>query len=206
MRIAILGPIGSGKSTFGKHLARYINHTYVPEPIVGISHMEGLLKNFYKDPKTWARVLQLSIALEYEKIHILVSPNAVVDSPYSYMIFGKLHLEDGNITKGGYATLQKIKTDVHYDKLIIIDETPDVIQERVKSRNRKYEVTSLDYIESNAKRYVDTLYHLINRLDIFPTLGADNVHKVTIPDVETPEQYLREVRKIWKSIQSTSKV
>ena len=44
MKIAVLGPIGSGKSTFGKYLARFTNHSYIPEPIVGIPHMEHLLK------------------------------------------------------------------------------------------------------------------------------------------------------------------
>lgn len=202
MRIGIIGPIAVGKTTFGKYLARYTNHNFIPEPIVGVPHMERILKEFYQDPKKWAYILQASVVLEFEKIHMSMGNNVVVDSPHSNIIFSDLHYTSGNINDKQLQALRMMASyENHYDVIIVLKATTDTILKRFVKRARELEDGSEEYIVNHANSYYQHLDKVFARAMF---RGVKRIF-IEVPEYKNDKQFLGEVRRIWTDIQQSLK-
>lgn len=157
--IAILGCLGIGKTTFVKNLQKLIPHAiYVDEPVdkwINLKNKEtgkDLLKTYYDDKPRWAYTFQ-NIAF-ITRLNLLIEAldrkdyNAVVmdgtlatdKNVYAQMLYDdglmdSLEWEAYNIWEHFYES--HVKTNKIYYVYLRCD--PNIILERVKSRNRPQE-------------------------------------------------------------------
>lgn len=170
--ISIEGNIGSGKTTFIKHLRLITDDDgankdiiFVPEPVnewtdVKDSSGEDILTKFYRDPDKYAFSFQMlafftrhkliSKALEENTDSIIITERSMGTD---MNIFAQMLRDDGKLDEIEFKIYMKwfesLCDSVKVDKYIYLHTTPDISFNRILKRNRRGEENiSKDYIKN----------------------------------------------------------
>ncbi|MBI2342688.1 MAG: deoxynucleoside kinase [Deltaproteobacteria bacterium] len=152
--IAVDGPIGAGKTTLVKMLAKDLNAEAIFEP----AEKNPFLNEFYKDRKQNAFKTQLFFLLNrYQQQLTLKSITAPIVCDYTFAkdrIFAKV-----NLSKDEQLLYEKIFSLLHSelpkpDMVIYMQAAPPVLLDRIKKRGLPYErpITE-DYLEELTNAY-----------------------------------------------------
>ena len=146
INIAVIGPIGVGKSTFIEKLKTYFtNSNYnvivVNEPSVSILPVNQLLERLYEDVSKWAYPLQAAISASHEAEFEMVKETSydisIFDMPYSSFLYCNIHHRHKRMSKKEKDSIIEISRPFPFDYLISLNAEPEDIIERVKQRNLK---------------------------------------------------------------------
>lgn len=158
--IAIDGPIGAGKTTLVKMLAKDLKADAVYEP----SEKNPFLSDFYKDRHQNAFKTQIFFLLSrYQQQQTLKDPAKPIICDYTFAkdkIFAKI-----NLSNDEQALYEKIFSFLHAelpkpDLVIYMQATPKVLLDRIKKRGIPYEkpITE-EYLEELINAYNDYFFN-----------------------------------------------
>jgi deoxyadenosine/deoxycytidine kinase len=170
MRIGIIGPIGSGKSTLSHLLSTHYSVPIVKEPV----EHNPFLPLFYADKKKFALVSQNAFygALFLSMWETKDEPFLICDSTmFSNLVFAELlKLEEIMDDKETELTYQiadahmKLLPDLDMHVVLIRDE--DSLFANVKKRSRSLEQGQYDYLKFHYKHYFDVLDTIFKRYNV----------------------------------------
>lgn len=164
--ISIEGNIGSGKSTLVHQLKKYYKDNkfvyFLDEPVsewVEIKDENGvdILTKFYSETKKYAFSFQMMAYIT--RIHMLrkairENPNCIFITERSVYtdknIFAQMLYDDGMISNIDFDIYNRWFyefAEVHDVSIIYVNTSYDKCNERIKKRNRKGEVISLEYLK-----------------------------------------------------------
>lgn len=208
MIISVEGIIGSGKTTFIKHLAKTLDACVKLEPVDEWKN-SGILKNYYADFPKWAFPFQLQVITDKltddtyknssDKITIIER------SVYSDKCFMEMFYTNKKITKIEYDLYNKIwnsleKTSTIVPDIIIYLQPPlDECMKRVKQRSRSEEKDITREYQSDLldihDRYFDNTHLEINNKSI-PIVKFTNKKNITT-DKQYEEQVINSINQIY---------
>lgn len=158
--IAIDGPIGAGKTTLVKMLAKDLGADAVFEP----AEKNPFLKDFYKDRKQNAFKTQLFYLLSrYQQQLNLKNSGKSVVCDYTFAkdkIFAKV-----NLTPDEQVLYEKVFSLLHAElpkpnKVIYMQAEPKVLLDRIKKRGLPYEKTITEsYLEELSTAYNEFFFN-----------------------------------------------
>lgn len=161
MRIGIIGPIGSGKSTLSKLLSTYYNAPLLEEPVEN----NEFLPLFYEDKKTFALLSQNAF---YSSLFLLFwksrsEKSAIFDSTlFSNLVFTELLRLEG-IMSAYEVVLTYAIAEEHLKRLpdvdihLVLVRGEEQLFENVRKRGRDMEKDQYDYLKFHYKNYYDVL-------------------------------------------------
>ena len=170
MRIGIIGPIGSGKSTLSKLLAEHYNVPMVAEPV----EKNEFLPLFYEDKKTFALLSQNAF---YSSLFLLMwnSRNykaCIFDSTlFSNLVFTELLRLEGIMSAYEVALTYAI-ADEHLKRLpdvdihLVLVRNEEHLFNNVKKRGREMEKDQYDYLKFHYKNYFDVLDRIFKNYQV----------------------------------------
>jgi deoxyadenosine/deoxycytidine kinase len=199
--IAIEGPIGVGKSSLAKILARKFDARLVKEEVGN----NPFLERFYEDPRKYAFQTQLFFLLSRYRQQKEMAQGNLFDSGVlcDYIlakdkIFALINLEDDEVSL--YESIYKllVSTLPKPDMVIYLQARPEVLLSRVRKRGIAYERNiSLDYLRTLSDAYNEYFFHYNET----PLLV---VNTSEIDFVESPrdlEHLVREVKSVKRGTQ-----
>jgi deoxyadenosine/deoxycytidine kinase len=199
--IAIEGPIGVGKSSLAKILARKFGARLVKEDVAN----NPFLERFYEDPRKFAFQTQLFFLLSRYRQQKEVAQGNLFESGVvcDYIlakdkIFALINLEDDEVSL--YESVYKllVSTLPKPDMVIYLQARPEVLLSRVRKRGIAYERNiSLDYLRTLSDAYNEYFFHYNET----PLLV---VNTSEIDFVESPrdlEHLVREVKSVKRGTQ-----
>lgn len=158
--ILIEGNIGTGKSTFLKHLEKFIDFNLLPEPVPHWTNLNGynLLANLYENPKEWLFPFQSFATLTLYKNHVKkvekkykIMERSILSTKHCFVEAAKLN---NKLPQAQYDILQKwyefleenIKIEI--DLIIYLKCEPEICFNRIKKRGRPEEINmSLSHLD-----------------------------------------------------------
>jgi deoxyadenosine/deoxycytidine kinase len=161
MRIGIIGPIGSGKSTLSKLLAKHYNVPLIEEPVEN----NEFLPLFYEDKETFALLSQNAF---YSSLFLLFWKSrhekaAIFDSTlFSNLVFTELLRLEGIMSAYEVALTYAI-ADEHLKRLpdvdihLVLVRGEEQLFNNVKTRGREMEKDQYDYLKFHYGNYFDVL-------------------------------------------------
>ncbi len=161
MRIGIIGPIGSGKSTLSKLLSEHYNVPLIEEPV----EKNEFLPLFYQDKETFALLSQNAF---YSSLFLLMwktrhERKCVCDSTlFSNLVFTELLRLEGLMSAYEVALTYAI-ADEHLKRLpdldmhIVLVRSEDALFNNVRKRGREMEKDQEDYLKFHYANYYDVL-------------------------------------------------
>jgi len=170
MRIGIIGPIGSGKSTLSKLLSEHYKVPMVAEPV----EKNEFLPLFYEDKKTFALLSQNAF---YSSLFLLMwnSRNykaCIFDSTlFSNLVFTELLRLEGIMSAYEVALTYAI-ADEHLKRLpdvdihLVLVREEDQLFENVNKRGREMEKDQFDYLKFHYKNYFDVLDRIFKNYQV----------------------------------------
>lgn len=172
--LAIEGNIGSGKTTLAQKLAVHLNAKTVLEEFAD----NPFLPRFYKDPERYAFPLELSfLADRYQQLKENFSSTELFEqcliTDYLFLkskLFSRLNhpLEEYDLFTRLYVVMELRLPKPNL--LLYLYAPTNVLQQRIKSRGRPYEL----HIKDEYLREVEALYQQqLKRMDC-PVLIADS--------------------------------
>lgn len=179
MKIGIIGPIASGKSTLAHILSKHFNLPIVEETVEG----NIFLPLFYKEKSTFALFSQSNFygSLFYHLYQMKDKEAYVTDTTvYSNLVFTHLMVDEGILTQD---ELSSIKTLGHKhldvlgecDLYIVIKRPKEVLFRQWRLRNRGIEKDQENYLDYHYSNY----YYKLEQI-----LQTYYVHKRKIYTVE----------------------
>ena len=154
--IAVMGTMGSGKTTAANLLAKELHFTLIEENV----KENAFLPRFYQDMKRWAFHSQLFFLMEKirqmtETKSILSKSSVVQDTPITQDVYSyaRAQYELGNMDDAEWALHQKIYHEFtpHFpnpDLIVFLDTSVPVIEKRIAARGRGFEQSiPTDYLE-----------------------------------------------------------
>ena len=199
--IAIEGPIGVGKSSLAKILARKFAARLVKEEVAN----NPFLERFYEDPRKFAFQTQLFFLLSRYRQQKEVAQGNLFESGVvcDYIlakdkIFALINLEDDEVSL--YESIYKllVSTLPKPDMVIYLQARQEVLLSRVRKRGIAYERNiSLDYLKTLSDAYNEYFFHYNET----PLLV---VNTSEIDFVESPrdlEHLVREVKSVKRGTQ-----
>ena len=199
--IAIEGPIGVGKSSLAKILARKFDARLVKEEVGN----NPFLERFYEDPRKYAFQTQLFFLLSRYRQQKEMAQGKLFESGVlcDYIlakdkIFALINLEDDEVSL--YESIYKllVSTLPKPDMVIYLQARPEVLLSRVRKRGIAYERNiSLDYLRTLSDAYNEYFFHYNET----PLLV---VNTSEIDFVESPrdlEHLVREVKSVKRGTQ-----
>jgi len=191
----IEGNIGSGKSTFVKHLKTYFKNyksiIFLPEPVdewlTIKDDKEDMLTKFYRDTKKYAFAFQMMAyisRLSIIKREIEKNPDVVLISERGVFtdrnVFAKMLYDDGLIEEVEYQIYNKwfnefIK-EIPLDGIIYIKTEPTKCMERIIKRNRSGETLTLDYLNKCHNYHNNWINSYDNVLNLNGDKDKDNYY------------------------------
>ncbi len=170
MRIGIIGPIGSGKSTLSKLLSEHYNVPMVAEPV----EKNEFLPLFYEDKKTFALLSQNAF---YSSLFLLMwnSRNykaCIFDSTlFSNLVFTELLRLEGIMSAYEVALTYAI-ADEHLKRLpdvdihLVLVRSEEDLFNNVRKRGRDMEKDQYDYLKFHYKNYFDVLDRIFKNYQV----------------------------------------
>jgi deoxyadenosine/deoxycytidine kinase len=161
MRIGIIGPIGSGKSTLSKLLSKHYNVPLIEEPV----EKNEFLPLFYQDKETFALLSQNAF---YSSLFLLMwktkdEKACVCDSTlFSNLVFTELLRLEGIMSAYEVALTYAI-ADEHLKRIPDVDIHVVIVREEeqlfnnVRKRGRDIEKDQEEYLKFHYKNYYDVL-------------------------------------------------
>ena len=213
MRIGIIGPIGSGKSTLSKMLSDYYQIPLIEEPV----EKNEYLPLFYEDKETFALLSQNAF---YSSLFLLMwktrnVPACVCDSTlFSNLVFTELLRLEGIMSAYEVALTYAI-ADEHLKRLpdvdihLVLVKEEDELFENVRKRGREMEQDQVDYLKFHYHNYYDVLDRIYKNYqvpkekilylkydDVYDEAEFHRVRKV-IEDFynNMPKEYLADIKK-----------
>lgn len=170
MRIGIIGPIGSGKSTLTQLLSNYYSAPIVKEPV----EHNPFLPLFYMDKKKFALVSQNAFygALFLSMWHTKDEPLLICDSTmFSNLVFAELLSLEGILAPDEVELTYKI-ADAHMKLLpdldlhVVLVREEDSLFENVKKRSRKLEIGQYEYLKFHYANYFNVLNNIYKKYNV----------------------------------------
>ncbi len=170
MRIGIIGPIGSGKSTLSKLLAEHYEVPMVAEPV----EKNEFLPLFYEDKKTFALLSQNAF---YSSLFLLMwnsrtYKSCIFDSTlFSNLVFTELLRLEGIMSAYEVALTYAI-ADEHLKRLpdvdihLVLVRNEDQLFNNVRKRGREMEKDQYDYLQFHYKNYFDVLDRIFKNYQV----------------------------------------
>jgi len=170
MRIGIIGPIGSGKSTLSKLLSEHYKVPMVAEPV----EKNEYLPLFYEDKKTFALLSQNAF---YSSLFLLMwnskdIKSCIFDSTlFSNLVFTELLRLEGIMSAYEVALTYAI-ADEHLKRLpdvdihLVLVRSEEQLFENVKKRGRDIEKDQYDYLKFHYKNYFDVLDRIFKNYQV----------------------------------------
>ncbi len=170
MRIGIIGPIGSGKSTLSKLLSEHYKVPMVAEPV----EKNEYLPLFYENKKTFALLSQNAF---YSSLFLLMwnsksFKSCIFDSTlFSNLVFTELLRLEGIMSAYEVALTYAI-ADEHLKRLpdvdihLVLVRTEDQLFDNVRKRGRDIEKDQHDYLKFHYKNYFDVLDRIFKNYQV----------------------------------------
>jgi deoxyguanosine kinase len=157
--IGFEGPIGAGKTTLAQLLAMHLGATLILEDVDG----NEFLPDFYADRERWALGTQLAFLISrYEQLRTIPpSRSRPVVSDYTKAkdpIFARALLHDREVELYERLSVGLDASVCRPDLTVYVDARDDVLLDRIRKRNRPYEV-SIDAAYLDALRNAYTRHH-----------------------------------------------
>ena len=199
--IVIEGPLGVGKTSLAQMLAEKMNGQTLMEDV----EENPFLVNFYQDPQKYGFQTQIFFLLRRYKQAQAIGQmdlfNRVVISDYLFdkdRIFAQVNLDDNEfwLYEQLFQILRKRLTPP--DLVLFLQANTDVLMERIKKRNRKYERSiNFKYLEKVNRAFNDFFFHYSD----CPLLvvNASEIDFVHVP--EDFENLVDQVKKMKSGIQ-----
>jgi len=195
MRIGLIGPIGSGKSTLSKLLSEYYQVPLIEEPV----EKNEFLPLFYEDKETFALLSQNAF---YSSLFLLMWKSkheeaCIFDSTlFSNLVFTELLRLEGIMSAYEVALTYAI-ADEHLKRLpdvdihLVLVNEEDKLFENVKKRGRDIEKGQREYLEFHYRNYFDVLDRIFKNYQV----PKEKILYVKMDDVYVEEEFHR-VREI----------
>jgi deoxyadenosine/deoxycytidine kinase len=195
MRIGLIGPIGSGKSTLSKLLSEYYEVPLIEEPVEN----NEFLPLFYEDKETFALLSQNAF---YSSLFLLMWKSkheeaCIFDSTlFSNLVFTELLRLEGIMSAYEVALTYAI-ADEHLKRLpdvdihLVLVNEEDKLFENVKKRGRDIEKGQREYLEFHYRNYYDVLDRIFKNYQV----PEEKILYVKMDDVYVEEEFHR-VREI----------
>jgi deoxyguanosine kinase len=199
--IVIEGPLGVGKTSLAQMLAEKMTGQTLMEDV----EENPFLVNFYQDPQKYGFQTQIFFLLRRYKQAQAIGQmdlfNRVVISDYLFdkdRIFAQVNLDDNEfwLYEQLFQILRKRLTPP--DLVLFLQANTDVLMERIKKRNRKYERSiNYKYLEKINQAFNDFFFHFSE----CPLLvvNASEIDFVHVP--EDFENLVEQVKKMKSGIQ-----
>lgn len=170
MRIGIIGPIGSGKSTLTHLLSSYYNAPMVKEPV----ESSPFLPLFYADKKKFALVSQAAF---YSELFLSMWKTKdeeflICDSTmFSNLVFAELLKKEKMMSDEEVDLTYKI-ADAHMklipelDIHIVLVRDEDSLFDNVRKRSRSLEKDQFDYLKFHYKNYGKVLDKVFKKYNV----------------------------------------
>ncbi|KAB0790013.1 hypothetical protein PPYR_14905 [Photinus pyralis] len=186
--VIIEGNIGSGKSTFLQHFENHKDVCVLSEPVEMWRNCAGhnLLANHYENPVKWSFTFQSYIQLTMLQRHTFVTSKpikllerSIFSARYCFIeqLFRRGTLEAPSVSVlNEWFKYVITKFDVSVDLIVYLRTSPEVVYERVLTRNRKEEQSvSLQYLKDLHDLHENWLFHktAFSRPAHVLTLNAD---------------------------------
>lgn len=196
MRIGIIGPIGSGKSTLSKLLSDYYNVPMVAEPV----EKNEFLPLFYQDMKTFALLSQNAF---YSSLFLLMwnskdLKSCIFDSTlFSNLVFTELLRLDGTMSAYEVALTYAI-ADEHLKRLpdvdihLVLRQSEEQLFKNVKQRGREMEKDQYDYLKFHYKNYYDVLDRIYKNYQV----PEDKILYIDLGNIFDEKEFKRIVKVI----------
>lgn len=196
MRIGIIGPIGSGKSTLSKLLSDHYNVPLIEEPV----EKNEFLPLFYEDKETFALLSQNAF---YSSLFLLMwktrnETSCVCDSTlFSNLVFTELLRLEGIMSAYEVALTYAI-ADEHLKRIpdvdihLVIVRDEDQLFDNVRKRGREIEKDQHDYLKFHYANYYDVLDRIFKNYKV----PQEKILYLKVDDMfqgEEFEQILREI-------------
>jgi len=191
MRIGIIGPIGSGKSTLSKLLSEHYKVPLINEPVEN----NEFLPLFYKDKKTFALLSQNAF---YSSLFLLMynsrdEKSCIFDSTlFSNLVFTEL-LRLETIMSAYEVALTYAIADEHLKRLpdvdihLVLVRSEDQLFENVRKRGRDIEKDQHDYLKFHYKNYYDVLDRIFKNYQV----PDEKILYLTLDDMFQEEEFKR---------------
>jgi deoxyguanosine kinase len=176
--IGFEGPIGAGKTTLAQLLAMHLGATLILEDVDG----NEFLPDFYADRERWALGTQLAFLISrYEQLRTIPpSRTRPVVSDYTKAkdpIFARALLHDREVELYERLSVGLDASVCRPDLTVYVDARDDVLLDRIRRRNRPYEVS------------IDAAY-LVSLRDAY-TRHHNSVGKLQVLSFDTSDLNLR---------------
>lgn len=154
--IGFEGPIGAGKTTLAQLLAVHLGATLILEDVDG----NEFLPDFYANRERWALGTQLAFLISrYEQLRTIPPARSrPVVSDYTQAkdpIFARTLLHDREVELYERLSVALDATVSRPDLTVFVDAKNDVLLDRIRLRNRPYEVSiDSEYLEALRDAYV----------------------------------------------------
>ncbi|MFA7561497.1 MAG: deoxynucleoside kinase [Candidatus Izemoplasmatales bacterium] len=170
MRIGIIGPIGSGKSTLSHLLSSYYNVPLVKEPV----ESSPFLPLFYADKKRFALISQSAF---YSELFLSMWKTKdekflICDSTmFSNLVFTELLRKEGMMSDEEVELTYKIaeahmklipELDIH----IVLVRNEESLFDNVRKRSRHLEKDQYEYLKFHYKNYSEVLDKVFTRYQV----------------------------------------
>ena len=153
--IGFEGPIGAGKTTLAQLLAMHLGATLILEDVDG----NEFLPDFYSDRERWALGTQLAFLISrYEQLRTIPpSRSKPVVSDYTKAkdpIFARALLHDREVELYERLSAGLDASVFRPDLTVYLDASNDVLLDRIRRRNRPYEVSiDAEYLDELREAY-----------------------------------------------------
>jgi deoxyguanosine kinase len=191
--VVVEGPIGVGKTTLCRRLAREWKARLVLEEVED----NPFLPLFYRDRKSWAFQTQVSfMTSRFSQQRGLVQPDLFSSRTVADYMFAKDRIfASVNLSPEEFDLYQRLASILDSevpqpDLVLYLQASPDVLLERISARGRHYERDmSRSYIQAISEAYNDFFF----RDRLFPTLVVNTDRADFLEDEEDFRSLLRAV-------------
>lgn len=170
MRIGIIGPIGSGKSTLSKLLSEHYNVPLIEEPV----EKNEFLPLFYENKEMFALLSQNAF---YSSLFLLMwksrhEQSCIFDSTlFSNLVFTELLRLEGIMSAYEVALTYAI-ADEHLKRLpdvdihvVLVNEEEELFN-NVRKRGREMEQDQIEYLEFHYRNYNEVLDRIFKNYQV----------------------------------------
>lgn len=191
MRIGIIGPIGSGKSTLSRMLSEHYNVPLIEEPV----EKNEFLPLFYENKEMFALLSQNAF---YSSLFLLMwksrhEKSCIFDSTlFSNLVFTELLRLEGIMSAYEVALTYAI-ADEHLKRLpdvdihLVLVNNEDKLFENVRKRGRAMEKGQKEYLTFHYRNYSDVLDRIFKNYQI----PQEKILYLQMDDIFVKEEFER---------------